>query len=137
MGLKRAFEASVQIKATGGYKSILTRGDVTFEESYTEIEVKNAAADEVRYLRGMNATTFSMTVQAGDDPEDSESFDAYAALLAHNEAGTTFTLKFTSPGGFTKEKNFIITNWQDADPVDGLNEATITFRVSADDVATS
>ena len=35
----------------------------------------------------------------------------------------------------TKEKNFIITNWSDSNAVDGLNEATITFRVSAADVA--
>lgn len=137
MGLKRAFEASVAIKVSGTYKDILTRGDITFEESYTEIEVKNAAADEVRYLRGMAATSFQMTVQAGTDPEDTDSFDAYAALLAHNEAGTTFQLKFTSPGGVTREKSFIITNWSDANPVDGLNEATITFRISADDIASA
>lgn len=135
MGLKRGFEASVQLKDGNSYKTILTHGDITYETSNTEIEIKNAAADEVRYLAGMAATNFQMTVQAGTDPEDSNSVDGYSELLTHYEAGNTFTMKFTSPGGITKEKNFIITNWSDSNAVDGLNEATITFRVSAADVA--
>ena len=135
MGLKRGFEASVQFKDGNTYKTILTHGDVTYETSNTEIEIKNAAADEVRYLAGMAATNFQMTVQAGTDPEDSNSVDGYEELLTKYEAGDTFTMKFTSPGGITKEKNFIITNWSDSNAVDGLNEATITFRVSAADVA--
>lgn len=135
MGLKRGFEASVQLKDGNSYKTILTHGDVTYETSNTEIEIKNAAADEVRYLAGMAATNFQMTVQAGTDPEDTNSVDGYAELLTHYEAGNTFTMKFTSPGGITKEKNFIITNWSDSNAVDGLNEATITFRVSAADVS--
>ena len=135
MGLKRGFEASVQLKDGNTYKTILTHGDVTYETSNTEIEIKTAAADEVRYLAGMAATNFQMTVQAGTDPEDANSVDGYEELLTKYEAGATFTMKFTSPGGITKEKNFIITNWSDSNAVDGLNEATITFRVSAADVA--
>ena len=135
MGLKRGFEASVQLKDGNTYKTILTHGDITYETSNTEIEIKNAAADEVRYLAGMAATNFQMTVQAGTDPEDVSSVDGYEELLTKYEAGATFTMKFTSPGGITKEKNFIITSWSDSNAVDGLNEATITFRVSAADVA--
>lgn len=127
MSLKRAFEASV---AVGG-KTIKTRGDVTYEETRSEIEVKNAASDETRYLAGMKATNFQMTVQVGTDPEDESSVDGYATLLAHWEAGTPFALTFTSPGGLKRTKDFIITAWSDANPIDGLNEATVTFKRSA------
>ena len=137
MGLKRGFDATVAIKVGNAYKTLLTHGDVTIETSKSEIEVKNAAADEVRYLAGMASTNFQLTVQAGTDPEDEDSFDGYSALYGHYEAGTTFTVKFTSPGGFTAEKNFIITNWSENDPVDGLNEATVTLRVSAADLSSS
>lgn len=127
MGLKRAFEASV---AVGG-KAIKTRGDITYEETRTEIEVKNAASEDIRFIAGMKATNFQMTVQAGTDPEDESSVDGYAVLLAHWEAGTAFSLTFTSPGGLQRTKDFIITAWSDANPVDGLNEATVTFKRSA------
>lgn len=136
MGLKRGFDATVQIKDGNSYKTLLTHGDVTYESSNTEIEIKNAAADEVRYLAGMAATNFQMTVQAGTDPEDEDSFDGYAKLFELYQSKDTFKMKFTSPGGFTAEKGFIITNWSDSNAVDGLNEATVTFRVSAADVAT-
>lgn len=136
MGLKRGFEATVQVKVGNEYKNLLTHGDVTYETSNTEIEIKNAAADEVRYLAGMGATNFQMTVQAGTDPEDDDSFDGYATLYQLFTNKTTFEMKFTSPGGFTQEKAFIITNWSDSNAVDGLNEATVTFRVSAADVGT-
>ena len=80
MGLKRGFDATVQIKDGNSYKTLLTHGDVTYESSNTEIEIKNAAADEVRYLAGMAATNFQMTVQAGTDPEDEGSFDGCKGL---------------------------------------------------------
>lgn len=133
MSLLRGFEAEVAL----GTNVLKTRGDVTIEESYTEIEVKNAASEEVRYLRGMKSTSFQIIVQAGTDPDDASAFDGYSALYAHYIAGDTFPLTFTAPGGFTTTKNFIITNWTENDPVDDLASATITLRVSAASPTTS
>ncbi len=137
MGLKRGFDATVEIKVGESYKTLLTHGDVTIETSKSEIEIKNAAADEVRYLPGMAATNFQLTVQAGTDPEDDDGFNGYATLYGFYTTGATFPVRFTSPGGFTAEKNFIVTNWSENDPVDGLNEATVTLRVSAADLGTT
>lgn len=133
MSLKRGFEATVTIGSDDSAKTLLTRGDVSFEEAYTEIEVKNAASNEVRYIPGMKTTTFQLTVQAGTDPEDSESFDAYTTLRGYYETGETFPVTFTSPGGMTATKSMIVTHWTDSDPVDGLNEATVDLKVSAGD----
>ena len=130
MGLKRGFNATVKVGTGADQKTVKTRGDVTYTESFTEIEVKNAASNDVRYIPGMRSTEFSISIQAGTDPEDSESYDAYQALLGFYNAGTTFPLEFTSPGGFTRTENFIITNWTDNDPVEGLNDATLTLRIS-------
>ena len=130
MGLKRGFNATVKVGTGADQKTVKTRGDVTYTESFTEIEVKNAASNDVRYIPGMRSTEFSISIQAGTDPEDSESYDAYQALLGFYNAGTTFPLEFTSPGGFTRTENFIITNWTDNDPVDCLNDATLTLRIS-------
>lgn len=137
MGLKRGFNATVKVGTGADQKTVKTRGDVTYTESYTEIEVKNAASNDVRYIPGMRSTEFSISIQAGTDPEDSESYDAYQALLGFYNAGTTFPLEFTSPGGFTRTENFIITNWTDNDPVDGLNDATLTLRISGGTVGES
>ena len=63
--------------------------------------------------------------------KDAEGFDAYTALHDYNDSGSAFTLKFTSPGGFTREKDFVITSWADDAPIDGLNTANVTFKVSA------
>ena len=136
MSLKRGFEATVTIGSGADAKTLLTRGDVTYDEARTEIEVKNAAADEVRYVPGMKATTFQITVQAGTDPEDSANYDAYSALRGYYETGTTFPVTFTSPGGMSVTKDMIATHWVDNDPVDGLNDATVDLRVSAGDTST-
>lgn len=130
MGLKRGFDATFSVGSGQDLKVIKTRGDVTYQESYTEIEVKNAASNDVRYIPGMKAVEFTLTVQGGTDPEDADSVDAYETLLAYYTAGTTFPGTFTSPGGFSRTKNFVITRWQDNDPVDGLNEASVTLRIS-------
>lgn len=129
--LKRAFEATFSIKIDDANKDVKTRGDISYEESRTEIEVKNAATDEVRYIPGMKATTFQLTVQAGTDPEDEDGFDAYEQLKSYFEDGEVFEGSFVSPGGFTRTKNFVITSWSDNDPVDGLNEATVTLKIAA------
>lgn len=131
--LKRAFEADVSIGSGSTAKHVKTRGDISYEESYTEIEVKNAASNDVRYIPGMRATNFQMTVQAGTDPEDAADYDAYETLLGYYESGEVFALTFTSPGGLTRTKNFVITQWNDSDPIDGLNEATITLKIAAAD----
>lgn len=130
MGLKRGFDATFSVGSGQNLKVIKTRGDITYQESYTEIEVKNAASNDVRYIPGMKAVEFTLTVQGGTDPEDADSVDAYETLLAYYTAGTTFPGTFTSPGGFSRTKNFVITRWQDNDPVDGLNEASVTLRIS-------
>lgn len=133
MGLKRGFEATVAVNG----KPIKTRGDVTYEESRTEIEVKNGASEDVRYKAGMKSTTYQMTVQSGVDPEDKDAVDGYAVLLGFWESGETFNLTFTSPGGLQRTKSFIITAWSDANPLEGLNEATVTFKRSADEATES
>ena len=88
MGLKRGFDATVTVGTGSDAKTVKTRGDITYTESYTEIEVKNAASNAVRYIPGMRTAEFSMTIQV------------------------------------------VITNWTDNDPVDGLNDATLTLRIS-------
>jgi len=130
MSLKRGFAAVFKIGSGSDEKTVKTRGDITYTENYTEIEVKNAASNDVRYIPGMGAVSFQVTIQAGTDPEDSESYDAYQALYGYFNAGTTFLGTFTSPGGFSRSKNFVITQWTDNDAVDGLNEATLTLRIS-------
>lgn len=136
MALKRGFSATVTIGSGSGAKTLLTRGDVTYEESRTEIEVKNAASDEVRYVPGMKATVFDVNVQAGTDPEDTASYDAYADLRDKYETGATFPVTFTSPGGMSVTKDMLVTKWTDNDPVDGLNDATVSLKVSAGDAST-
>ena len=136
MSLKRGFDATVTIGSGSGAKTLVTRGDVAYDESRTEIEVKNAAADEVRYVPGMQSTTFQITVQAGTDPEDTAGYDAYTELRGYYETGTTFPVTFTSPVGMSVSKNMIVTHWVDNDPVDGLNDATVDLRVSAGDAST-
>lgn len=136
MALKRGFSATVTIGSGSGAKTLLTRGDVTYEESRTEIEVKNAASDEVRYVPGMKATVFDVNVQAGTDPEDTASYDAYADLRGKYETGATFPVTFTSPGGMSVTKDMLVTKWTDNDPVDGLNDATVSLKVSAGDAST-
>lgn len=136
MALKRGFSATVTIGSGSGAKTLLTRGDVTYEESRTEIEVKNAASDEVRYVPGMKATVFDVNVQAGTDPEDTASYDAYADLREKYETGATFPVTFTSPGGMSVTKDMLVTKWTDNDPVDGLNDATVSLKVSAGDAST-
>ena len=136
MSLKRGFEAVVSIGSGASAKTLLTRGDVSYEEAYSEIEVKNAASNEVRYIPGMKATTFQINVQAGTDPEDSASYDAYSELRGYYETGTTFPVTFTSPGGMSVTKDMIATHWVDNDPVDGLNDATVDLKVSAGDAST-
>ena len=130
MSLKRGFAAVFKIGSGSDEKTVKTRGDITYTENYTEIEVKNAASNDVRYIPGMGAVSFQVTILAGTDPEDSESYDAYQALYGYFNSGTTFLGTFTSPGGFSRSKNFVITQWTDNDAVDGLNEATITLRIS-------
>lgn len=134
MGLKRGFAALFQIGSGASAKTVKTRGDITYTENYTEIEVKNAASNDVRYIPGMGNVEFSVTIQGGTDPEDGDSYDAYQALLAYYSAGTTFPATFTSPGGLSRTKNFVITQWTDNDPIDGLNDATITLRISGGSV---
>lgn len=131
--LKRGFSAVWTIKASGdtNASTVVTRGDIQYDESRTEIEVKNAASDEVRYIPGMKATDFSVQVQAGTDPEDAAGFDAYAKLKALSDASEVFESTFTAPGGFTRTKNMVVTKWTDQDPVDGLNVADVTLRVAA------
>lgn len=136
MALKRGFSATVTIGSGSGAKTLLTRGDVTYEESRTEIEVKNAASDEVRYVPGMKATVFDVNVQAGTDPEDTASYDAYVDLRGKYETGATFPVTFTSPGGMSVTKDMLVTKWTDNDPVDGLNDATVSLKVSAGDAST-
>lgn len=136
MALKRGFSATVTIGSGSGAKTLLTRGDVTYEESRTEIEVKNAASDEVRYVPGMKATVFDVNVQAGTDPEDTASYDAYADLRDKYEKGATFPVTFTSPGGMSVTKDMLVTKWTDNDPVNGLNDATVSLKVSAGDAST-
>lgn len=131
MSLKRGFDAVVSLKDGQTYKRIRTRGDVEYEESYTEIEVKNAASNDVRYIPGMRATTYQLVVQAGTDPEDPDSIDGHAALYALYQAGTSFVFKFVSPSGFEREALFVITHWTEKDPVDGIAEAAIDFKRSA------
>ncbi len=136
MALKRGFEATVTIGSDSGAKTLLTRGDVSYEEAYTEIEVKNAASNEVRYIPGMKSTTFQLVVQAGTDPEDSEGYDAYTTLRGYYTAGTTFPVTFTSAGGVTVTKNMICTHWTDSNPIDDLNTATVDLKVSGGDTST-
>ena len=136
MGLKRGFDATVTVGTGSDAKTVKTRGDITYSESYTEIEVKNAASDEVRYVPGMKATVFDVNVQAGTDPEDTASYDAYADLRDKYETGATFPVTFTSPGGMSVTKDMLVTKWTDNDPVDGLNDATVSLKVSAGDAST-
>lgn len=137
--LKRGFEATWTIKGAGSNetpKTVVTRGDISYTTSKTEIEVKNAASNMVRYIPGMESTTFSVQVQAGTDPEDAAGVDAYSSLKTFFEEGEVFISTFTSPGGFTRETNMVITSWEDSDPVDGLNTANITLRVAAAEAGT-
>ncbi len=133
MSLKRGFEASMAIKGStdSTAMTVVTRGDVTYSESRTEIEVKNAASDEVRYIPGMKATEYAVQIQAGTDPEDTNGADAYAKLKGFYENGEVFQNTFTSPGGFSRTKDMVVTKWTDQDPVDGLNVADVTLRVAA------
>lgn len=135
--LKRGFDAVMTVKGSGAgatAKKVVTRGDITISSSHTEIEVKNAASNEVRYIPGMESTEFSVTVQAGVDPEDAAGYDAYDELKGFYEAGEIFEVTFTSPGGFTRTKNMIVTTWKDSDPVDDVNTAEVTLRVAAGDL---
>lgn len=126
VGMKCGFDATVSISGS----TIKTIGDITYDESKTEIEIKNRASKDIRYIQGMTATNFSMQVQAGIDPEDSSSCDGYSLILNHYNAGTAFSVEFTSPGGFSRTKDMICTAFKPTEPVDGLSVADVTLRVS-------
>ena len=127
MSLKRGFEATVSIDD----KTIKTIGDVTYEESDAEIETKNRASQDIRYVPGMTATAFNLQVQGGTDPDDEDSVDGYAILSEMKEKHLTKPVTFTSPSGFTRTKNMICTAFKPSEPVDGLSVADATLKVSA------
>lgn len=133
MAIKRGFEAVMTVKGKNGTTAhtVVTRGDIRYDESSTEIEVKNAASPEVRYIAGMTATDFTVTIQAGTDPEDAAGYDAYADLEGYCRRKEIFTCTFTDPGGFSRTKNMVITKWAAQSPIDGINVAEITLKVAA------
>ena len=117
--------------ARGG-RAIKTSGGVTVSQSRTEIEVKNKASDEVRYLSGLKSTSFELTVQAGTDPEDISSTDGYKLLLDMFENQTVKAVVFTNPdSGFGKTANMICTKFDASEPLDDLATASVTLKITA------
>lgn len=131
--LKRGIDAKFSIKGASDTAAlnVVTRTDLTFTTSLTEIEVKNAASNEVRYIPGMETTEFTVQVQAGTDPEDAAGFNAFTKLKGFYDNKEVFTATFTPPEGGSKTKDMIITKWVDQNPIDGLSVADITFRRAA------
>lgn len=131
MSLCTGFNCSVSI----GGKAIKTIGDVTFSQSRTEIEVKNKASDEVRYLSGLKSTSFELTVQAGTDPEDTGAVDGYKLLLDMFENQTVKEVVFSDPdSGIAKTANMICTKFDASEPLDDLATASVTLKITAQGV---
>ena len=133
MGLKVGFNAALTIDG----KAIKTIGDLTYNSSRTDIEVKNRASEDVRHLSGMRSDSITLVVQAGTDPEDPQSIDGYDLLKGVYENKMTVPVTYTSAGGFSRTKNQIVTEFSPSDPVDDLATANVTLQVSAEDVSSS
>lgn len=128
MSLCTGFNCTVSI----GGKTIKTIGDVTFSQSRTEIEVKNRASDEVRYLAGLKSTSFELTVQAGTDPEDEGSVDGYSLLLDMFENQKVCSVTFADEdSGISKTANMICTKFDASEPLDDLASASVTLKITA------
>lgn len=128
MSLCTGFNCSVSVDG----KTIKTIGDVTYSQSRTEIEVKNRASDEVRYLAGLKSTSFDFTVQAGTDPEDSSSVDGYALLLDMFNNRTVAAVVFSDESaGISKTANMICTKFEASEPLDDLATASVTLKITA------
>lgn len=133
MSMKCGFDADVEVNGT----SIKTIGDITYDESKTEIEIKNRESKDIRYIQGMTATVFNLQIQAGIDPESENSVDGYSIVKTLYESEDAFVVTFTSPSGFTRTKNMICTNFKPSEPVDGLSVADAVFRVSGKSLPTT
>lgn len=133
MGLKVGFKAALTIDS----KAIKTIGDLTYNSSRTDIEVKNRASEDVRHLSGMRSDSITLVVQAGTDPEDPQSIDGYDLLKSVYENKMTVPVTYTSAGGFSRTKNQIVTEFSPSDPIDDLATANVTLQVSAEDVSSS
>ena len=133
MGLKVGFDATLTINGS----KIVTIGDINYESSRTEIEVKNRASEFVRYQAGMRSDSITLTVQAGTDPDDPQSVDGYDLLKNAYESKSTIQVVYTSPGGFSITRNQIVTAFNPSDPVDDLSTASVTLRNSASDLSSS
>lgn len=127
MGLKKGFDAAL----SSGANNFLTIGDVTYDDNLTDIEVKNRSSQEVRYMPGMRTRSYSFQVQAGTDPEDVAAVDSYEFFKDKYENQETFPLTFMTPGGINVTKNVIVTSFSAKPPVDGLDVADVTIKVSA------
>ena len=123
------FDATVSINGN----ELKNIGDINCDVADTELEVANRASREKRYLPGMSSRTFDLKVQAGTDVDDegNTTWDGYSFLVGAYQGRTTFPVSFTSPGGFTWNKNMIVTKVAPEEPVDGLSTATFTLKVSA------
>ena len=110
--------------------TVVTRATFRYDE-LDQNRSQNAASPEVRYIAGMTATDFTVTIQAGTDPEDAAGYDAYADLEGYCRRTEIFTCTFTDPGGFSRTKNMVITKWAAQSPIDGINVAEITLKVAA------
>lgn len=131
MSLQTGFNCSVTINGN----AVKTIGDITFSQSRSEIEVKNRASDEARYLSGLKSTSFDFEVQAGTDPADEESVDAYRLLLSMFENQTVAAVVFSDEdAGISKAANMICTKFEASEPLDGLATASVSLKPTAQSV---
>lgn len=125
--MKLGFEASVTIDGT----PIKTIGDITCDVSRTEIEVKNRASNEVRFLPGMINRTFELDVQSGTDGDDQSGANGSQLVQSLFASGDSASVSFTSADGFSWTKDMICTKITPTEPVDGLSTVKASFKTAA------
>lgn len=133
-GYVKGFDATLSVNGS----TIVTIGDITCQQSNTEIEVKTRGSEDIRHEAGMNATTFDFEVFDGTDPEDSNSVNGYTLLLNAKENRTVLPVVFTdASSNAVLSKNMICTKFDAKAPVDGLASADVSLKIAARPVPTS
>ena len=112
--------------------NILAMGDFSRNATRTAIAVRTKASENVRYILGMAEHPLELTVVAGTDPADTSSVDAYAFFRQMFDSKSVETLTFDG-----ESKDYICDGFNESFPLDDLQTATVSLKLSANAASTS
>ncbi|MDR1290104.1 MAG: hypothetical protein LBK06_02770 [Planctomycetaceae bacterium] len=97
-------------------------GDVTITKSYTEIPIKRKGDRDVRYKKGMRDRPIDFTI------DNNESDNAYKILKAASDTDKAVTIQVGSV-----EDKFIVTKFDESEPVDDIVTVDVSIRLATPD----